>query len=165
MKTAPEIASDLLALFEVKPSKQEPDKNFTGFKLDVISDGGPEYQAISDAIHGSDTDSNHTYEWTYDALSAFSDVDANDWEDGAERVIDEIEADVYTSDLTDWLSANNGNVSYIDEAIREGFSLDVSHDGGDGFSLLSQAQMFAMREVYQAALEAVNGLFKEQEED
>ena len=56
----------------------------------------------------------------YDVISEVLDLlsDAND-QDHAETLINEIEADIYTSDLIAWFSAHNGNAEYLTRAIQE----------------------------------------------
>ena len=65
-----------------------------------------------------------------------------------EESIDEIEPDVYTSDLTAWLHSHNGRVYYLTEALEE-------FDSKDGFQALSIAQQLEIREVAHAVLDGL----------
>lgn len=58
-----------------------------------------------------------------------------------ENVRDCIEADVYTSDLTEWLNENNRHVYYLSEVLEE-------YNPEDGFVLLSAAQIKHKEEIY-----------------
>jgi len=64
------------------------------------------------------------------------------------ELIDQIESDVYTSDLTKWLHSHNENVCYLTEALEE---TDIK----DGFQLLAYAQEKVKREVFYKVAELI----------
>ena len=62
-----------------------------------------------------------------------------------DSITDELEADPYTSQLTNWLNSNNINVDYITQALQE------FGEFKNGFDLLAMAQYIAKCEVYNLA--------------
>ena len=58
-----------------------------------------------------------------------------------ENVRDCIEADIYTSALTEWLNESNSNVYYLTEVLEE-------YNPEDGFILLAEAQRRRKEEIY-----------------
>lgn len=105
----------------------------------------PIYQRLSNALNEAEIGEDYSYEWATDALVAFSDCETVD---DMEQVLNEMEGDVYTSDLTEWLNASNYHVYYLGQAASE-------YDLTDGFELLGMAQVLAMREIYYPIMEVV----------
>lgn len=94
-------------------------------------------RALALAAHsdGSMLPDDWRYEFIAYALSALSET--NDPDD-----ID-IEADVYTSELTAWLHSRNDRTAYCDEAVSEG----LISEGSDMFARLTAGQYLEKREV------------------
>jgi len=88
------------------------------------------------------------YEAINEVVAVLADSDPDADLDELRGLIAEIEPDVYTYDLTDWLHDDVNNVYYLTEALEE--------DGiKDGFDLLSRAQYLFKQEVANALLEAL----------
>lgn len=105
----------------------------------VLRDGSPDWmrEIILD-LPGDSLDT--TYEFANRAAGTIADSG-----DDIEESIFEMEADVYTSDLTAWLHQHPAHVDYITEALEE-FGGDFS----DGFALLAMAQYKHIQEVAHA---------------
>lgn len=84
------------------------------------------------------------YRFIEKAVDAIAEADPASIEDA----IFEIESDVYTSDLTEWLNERNDHVCYLTEALING-------DHKDGFELLASAQYQHITEVAQGVLNAL----------
>lgn len=112
-----------------------------------------EARDLSFACHenGNMFPDDHRYEFMIEALEIFSECDG---ENEAEDRIYEIEADIYTSDLTEWLNSNNSRVYYLTEVLEETGTQD-------GFTLLSMAQQ---KEKEEAARCVLNFLCEYEEE-
>jgi hypothetical protein len=81
------------------------------------------------------------YRFTMEALGTIADADADGLtEDNIQELSSSIEADVYTSELTDWLGENNNHVYYLTQALELGVT--------DGFQALAMAQLNAKVEVF-----------------
>lgn len=95
----------------------------------------------------------YTYEWLnsflYNVIDFIEDNDFEDFDELKDSISDIIfewidsEVDIYTSDLTQWLTNNNSNNYYLEEAIKENPSAD-NH--------LQLAQFKAIEELYYNAL-------------
>lgn len=85
-----------------------------------------------------------TYSFTLQALNIISDSMATT-ENELNKAIDNIEADIFTSDLMEWLQESVYHVHYLTQAIDE---LNTR----DGFKLLRMAQQLAKEEVYNIIL-------------
>lgn len=101
--------------------------------------------------HGDRLPSDDIYEVIVEALERIAESED---EDSAIDLIAEIEADVYTSNLTAWLNSNNYNVYYLTEAIEE---LELT----DGFKVLAGAQYQWKQEIANSVL---NGLLERLDE-
>jgi len=62
----------------------------------------------------------------------------------------DIEVDVYTSNLTEWLNQSNYHVYYLTEALE-------TNDIKDGFQLLGLAQDLAIEEVWREVIHLIQG--------
>ena len=88
------------------------------------------------------------YEFIHSALGAITDAgenaDAGDtcWEFG--------EPDVYTSELTSWLSSRNDRYAYCDEAAAEGLAEDA-----DLIARISAGQSAEKREVFYSVVQSL----------
>lgn len=91
------------------------------------------------------------YEFIVEALAAFSD------HDDPESAIDNIEPDVYNSELLAWLSSNLNRSGYCDEVMHE-------YPGHDLMATIGLGQAAEKREVYQLVLEALQERLEELEE-
>lgn len=70
-------------------------------------------------------------------------------------IFSEIEADVYTSDLTKWLASSEYRVYYLTEVLEE-------FEPKDGFQLLGLAQIREIEEVYNIGIEFAKWLCEEE---
>lgn len=83
------------------------------------------------------------YRFTMEALGLIADSSAETEDDLRDAGL-EIEADVYTSDLTNWLGESNYHVDYLTSAIENG--------ADNGFNALAMAQAQAKQEVFDCVL-------------
>jgi hypothetical protein len=132
MKTIKELAGELSDALEWRVRGE--DQNYVALK-----DGSPEWMTeVIRAAHGDKMPDDTTYEFCKKCAEAIAEA-----EEGEEReAIMEIEADIYTHDLTGWLHARADHVYYLTEAIEQ-FGRDI----GDGFKLLMYAQHLHIQEV------------------
>lgn len=138
--TLHKLAAKLSRAFETK--KRNDGKEFV-----CLKDGSPEWmtQAIRSA-HGDKLPDDTTYAFVEKAADALAEasVDAD-----PSDVIAEIEADVYTSDLTEWLHARADHVFYLSEVLEECSGIT------DGAQLLMAAQKKQIDEVGYALISAL----------
>lgn len=93
------------------------------------------------------------YDRIYSILGELMECDSDD---RAKDTIYEMEADVYTTDLTRWLHDHNENVYYLTEAMTEGCC-------DDGFALLQWAQCIYIREIGQALITGIEKYIESEE--
>lgn len=116
-----------------------------------LKEGSPEWMnEVSHAAHADMMPEDWRYVFIEEACDALADADNID------EV--ELEADIYTNDLTAWLHSRADRVYRLTEALEEGI------DFKDGFKLLSYAQYLEKREVLDAVKEALRALVEEVEE-
>ena len=109
-------------------------KNTIEWQQDIIRESHPDNRLPSDEV----------YEVITNTLELLQEVDN---EEEAQDSILEIEADIYTSDLTKWLNSDNRNVYYLDEAISNGSTT--------GIELLTMAQYLFKQEIANAVLQGI----------
>lgn len=89
--------------------------------------------------HGESLPDDYIYQFINATLSQL--IDSNvETEEQAHEVIDGLEPDVYTSDLTKWLNSSNNRVYYLTEALSD-------YGSKDGFTALRIAQQLEKQEV------------------
>lgn len=93
---------------------------------------------------------NYYYEWlaiffsdVYNLIDEDEKLDYIDIDSLYDDILESLDADSYTSDLTAWLDDRNSNVYYLTDVLEEYGPID------DGFKLLSLAQIRAKEEVCQ----------------
>jgi len=151
LKQIKQLAGEWRDLFEYNPRPDSP--GYYSFKMTVIRENLDSYNTLSDLIHNSNTDEDSTYRWVNEALEACADIDADN-EDALDEVLDRLEPDIYTDELTTWLDRSTNNIEYLTEAVNEYGAVE------SGTALLQMAQTIAMREVYQNVLEGLHGAVK-----
>ena len=123
-----------------------------GSKFASLKDGSPEW--MHDVIRAAHEDSfpdDTIYEFVDRAVNAFAESeDPND-------AIYEVEPDVYTSDLTEWLHRRADHVFYLTQALEES-------ETRDGFQALQAAQGIQIREVAELTLSALQEVAEKWEE-
>ncbi|MDD2627802.1 MAG: hypothetical protein PHD20_02830 [Clostridia bacterium] len=72
---------------------------------------------------------------------------------------EEMEADIYTSDLTEWLHSRNDRIYYMSEVLEEYDHIK------DGFQLLQISQTKEKEEVYFSVLNSLQEIIDNQEND
>lgn len=95
--------------------------------------------------HGDKLPDNWCYQFIHEALDAISETD--NYED-----ID-LEADIYTNDLTKWLHSRVDRVYYLTQALEE-------LEPKDGFQALAYAQYLEKREVLDSVKQSLEALVK-----
>jgi hypothetical protein len=92
----------------------------------------------------------YKYSYVVDALNLISECS----EDDIQEEIYNIEADIYTSDLTNWLNSSNSRVYYLTEALEE-------YGITDGFQALSIAQQKERQEIANSVFNSLKEIVKE----
>lgn len=142
MITINQLAENLSHMFKFKEDIQKK-----VFNEDIVND------EVRDMFlkAGMEVDDYH-YRWLDHYMDEFAYALGTDGpldlESLHEELIGNIEADVYTSDITEWLNSINSRVYYLTEALED---FDIK----DGFQLISYAQYLEIREVYQMGLEVI----------
>lgn len=138
-----ELADNLRHMFRFKEDVQK-----TVFNEEIVDDN------VRDMFFeaGMEIDDYH-FNWLDNYMKAVADEVENgqynpDIENIYYKVRDSIEADVYTSNLTEWLNSKNSRVYYLTEALEE-------IEFKDGFQLLAYAQSREIEEVYQMGFEVI----------
>ena len=129
-----------------------------GTKFIKRKDGSPQWmQDVIFKAHQDKLPDDHTYEAIDRILSHILDcTDKTATRDDMQEALYEIEADVYTSDLTEWLHSDCSNVYYLDEVMKEG-------SPEDGFQLLAMAQHRWLEEIGNVLVDALDQLATEEE--
>lgn len=151
-----EVAKRFFECLEVKT--RETGEKFVCFKPEVIEKNTEEYRKLSEVIWGlkKNLGEDFVYWEVYNCLSEIIDL-APETEEGLEDILENIEPDVYTSDLTEWLNEHNGHVFYLTEALE-------TYEIKDGFELLAVAQELAKREVWTEVIELIRSEAEEEED-
>ena len=103
------------------------------------STSNKEYEQLCDVLMNIQMSMDSVYMFAWEALNAITEANAKT-EEQAHEAIDQIEPDVYTSDLTSWLNESNYHVYYLEQAIKE-------YGATSGFQILAVAQQLAKQEV------------------
>jgi hypothetical protein len=126
-----------------------------GSKFFCFKDDAPDWMTdLSRAAHdgGNVSPNDWHYQFIFEALDALANQD--DVDDARLS----IEADIYISDLTDWLGSQNSRYSYVDQAIEEmGKGDSVIQD-------LQNGQLLEKLEVFEAIAGFLNEMADNEEE-
>ena len=131
------VAKEMLDNLE---SKEREDKSCFWSMKEIINWQSDIYHKAHDGSLPND--------FTYDVIAEVLEIiaDCKNEEEAQDRIY-EIEADVYTSDLTKWLGSDNNNIYYLTEAIENGVT--------DGFEALMTAQATAKQEIANSVLNSI----------
>lgn len=147
MKTVQTLAAELSAQFEQKERNN-------GVKFWCKKDDAPE--ELTDLIHKAHGDfmpDDWKYQFIVQALDTIAET-----EDEDELDAPNMEPDVYTHDLLNWLASNLNRPNYVDEAVEElGHGDSITDDIGYG-------QMKEKEEVYYSVLESLRDMINNIEE-
>lgn len=106
MATIKELADQVYAQFEQRTRDN-------GRKFWVLKDGKPDWmQELCHEAHGDMMPDDWKYEFVLEAVAALSDADDPDDV--------QLEADIYNSDLLQWLASHLERAGYVDEAVDYG---------------------------------------------
>lgn len=143
------LAQEIYKAFEEKTRDN-------GDKFYCLKNGSPAWMTddVIHPVHEEKLPDDTVYEFIHDTVSMLGDMDEDATEDDITDRIYEMEADVYTSDLTAWLNRRNDHVYYLTEVLEE------YEDFKDGFQLLSLAQLKQKQEI---AFAVVAGIKKHME--
>lgn len=157
MKTISEKAEYFRSFFELK---DVPESRSASGKIWINKDH--ENQLVVDLCFSAHDNGNmlpddFRYSKIVDILDLIAEEN-DDYDHIIER-IENIEPDIYTSDLTAWLHSRNDRVYYLTEALEEGIGIT------DGFQLLAYAQKKEIQEIGNAVLEyLIENEIEEEEE-
>jgi len=145
-KTVSELAREALEWFET-------DTRDNGEEFVKTKEGRPDWlENLIFTAHGHMMADDYRYKFIENSLQYIADQDED-----ADLDCPEIEADIYTSDLTAWLNSRDDRLCYLTEAL-ETFGMK------DGFSALQAAQIIEKEEVYWSVLESLRELCEEEQE-
>lgn len=124
----------------------------SGLECKFRADGEPFYclkdqasdwiKALVHAAHGDMLPDDYRYEFIVNALDHLTDCENPD------DARDSIEADCYTSDLTDWLSSHNSRLAYCDDN-------DYTQSDSSMFTRLQNGQLAERDEVFESVLSSL----------
>lgn len=134
-------AKEVLAALHVRKSGDNRDEYF-------LADGSPDWMSDIMLAGIEDTSLYIAYEFGHEALEAIARADADESEIREE--IDQIEADIYTREVLNWLAENLNHVSWMDEVMNNGLWED-----GSALDLLQSAQAMHKHAVAWAVLNAL----------
>ena len=124
-----------------------------GTKFYALDGYGMKTAWMTDVIHIAHGDSfpdDTIYEFIHKIAGHIAELAVDvDLYDAIDSVLD-IEADVYTNQLTAWLAANLNHVQYIDEVFEE------YGKPNSAFDMLQLAQMRQIREIGNALVDAIH---------
>jgi hypothetical protein len=145
-KTVNELAREALEWFITDTRDRDNGEEFIKTK-----DGRPDWlENLIFTAHDDMLPDDYRYKFIEDALIMIADQDED-----ADLDRPEIEADIYTSDLTKWLHSRNDRVYYLTEALEE-------YEIKDGFRALQAAQLREREEVYFSVLNGLRELCENQ---
>lgn len=125
-----------------------------GEKFYHLRDGSPEWMTdVCRKAHGEMFPDDWRYQFISDAVDILAESD--DWDEAR----DEVEADIYTSQLTAWLASRTGRYSYCDQYVEE-----MGADG-DTLARISGGQWMERCEVFGLVAEALGDIGDSQEDD
>jgi hypothetical protein len=155
MKTIAEKAQYYRSFFERKEVPES--RNSAGFIWINKDHNNEEVKALCFAAHnnGETLPDDFIYSMIVDALDIFSECET---EENAQDRIYIIEPDIYTSELTAWLSSSNNRVYYLTQALEE-------FEPKDGFQALAIAQQLEKQEIANSVLDYIIRNLDEEEEE
>jgi hypothetical protein len=124
----------------------ETNKRNNGDDFVSLKDGSRSWMTdVIRSVHADKLPDDTVYALIERCADALTDAD----EDAdPQDVISEIESDIYTSDLTEWLHARVDHIAYVDEVLSEGLITD-------GATVLMRAQKKQIDEVGYALVSAL----------
>jgi hypothetical protein len=156
MKTIAEKAQYYRSFFERK--EVPTDRNKAGFIWINKDHDNEEVKDLCFTAHnkGGMLPDDFIYSRIVEALDCLSEREPETENDAQERLY-ELEADIYTSDLTAWLNSSNTRVYYLTQALEE-------FECKDGFQALAIAQKLEIDEISNAVLDYILSNLDEEEE-
>ena len=137
-------ANTLYEAMETKQRGEEPNNK----TITILKEGKYHQKLLNLTFKVSEETSlsmDSVYMFVYEVLAHISESQATSIQELEENILD-IEPDVYTGELTDWLGENNNHVYYLSKALDE-------YGMTDGFQALGVAQQMAKQEVAQIVLQ------------
>lgn len=122
----------------------------------LLKDEHANNEELKDLIrkaHGDKLPDDYCYEFIVEALDKIAECQEGAREYDIIDAIYEIEADVYTSNLTSWLNSRADRVRYLTEALEE---CEIK----DGFQALAVAQQKEKQEVALSVLKSLKEICK-----
>lgn len=138
MSTIKELATQMSEAFEVRKRTNEDE-------FYCLKDGTPSWmKEVCQDAHGDMGPDDWRYKFIVESVNALSEYDG---EDVSEALYD-MEASIYTHELTGWLHSRVDRISWMDEASSEGkFDTITDH--------LMRAQWMEIDETFQMVLSAL----------
>lgn len=113
MKTIQSLADEMSNALVTK-------ERTNGQKFVHLADGSPAWMTeVIRAVHQDKLPDDTTYSMIEDCLVELAGLDADASIDDAHEAIQQIDADVYTSNLTGWLHARTDHIFYLTQALED----------------------------------------------
>ena len=142
-KTITQLATQMYKAFVT-------DKQPDGETFDKLKPKAPSWMTdVARAAHAGMLPDDWKYEFIRDALSILVDHDGN-----LEDAREDLEADIYTSDLLNWLASNRERMGYVEEAVNDN---GWSKENGLTYAI-QWGQLREKEEVLYKVHEALEGL-------
>ena len=153
MSTIKQLAEQMSQAFEGRTRDN-------GAEFRALKDRSPEWMTtVCRKAHGDMMPDDWRYEFIENAVDKIAEADDDASDDDISELEYELEADIYTHDLTGWLHSRADRVSWLDQAMEEsGGTFDSA------FNLLSEGQLLEKREVFGLVLESLRKLASDEDE-
>ncbi len=131
-----------------------------GHEFYCLKDSAPQWMTdVIQTVHRDTLPDDTIYDFIYRAANALAETDLDVYDDtDLQVVIDDIQPDIYTSDLTAWLHANLDHLIFADEALRELFAY---RDTPTLFEVLQTAQQSHIQDVGATLLDTLRQLVEQ----
>ena len=153
MSTIKQLAEQMSQAFEGRTRDN-------GAEFRALKDRSPEWMTtVCRKAHGDMMPDDWRYEFIENAVDKIAEADDDASDDDISELEYELEADVYTSDLTGWLHSRADRLGWLDDAKEEcGGGFDSA------FNLLSAGQLMEKQEVFRLVLDSLRELASDEDE-
>ncbi len=128
-------------------TRKRGDKKFVTF-----NDSAPQWMVdIAHEAHGDMMPNDHKYEFISEAIDRFSE------EEDPDRAMEDIEPDIYTGELLEWVASHGERPGYVDEAVAE-----FGHSDQGVVGDIGMGQYMEKTEVYGSIRNSLENLVVEQ---
>ncbi|MEM0135977.1 MAG: hypothetical protein QXU18_12265 [Thermoplasmatales archaeon] len=151
-KTIKEAAVAMKSMLEYHKATPERD-GWYSFRDEEMNRDNPIYETFVGMMAYVKTDVDSMFKFSMKALNNIinsQSVNANNFRDEINEWL-QTDADIYISDLTNWLNENQDNIEFLTQTLKE-------YKVEDGFDALQIAQRMAIKEVYDRVIDVLEEL-------